>query len=324
MTGKFFSKKVLLAKLETTYGVAASGIGASNAMLVSNFSMKPMALTVEKRQRAYPNFGADPDMMAQKHVTMQFEVEAAGSGAAGTAPFYDALLQACGLSSTVSASVSVAYAPISTGQKSVTLSFFWDGLNRVVTGAMGSLKLTLQGGKLPMFQFSFTGLWADATDTAAPSVTSDLAGLSDYGVEVSFANTSIAFGNASVTYGASSGGQINVTADKFEMDLGNSVIFRDRPNAAYVALTGRTAKGSITFEQTTVATEDWQAMVAASTTLPFGFQHGITAGNKIFLSAARVQLGEPSDVDLQGILGVTFPLGFIRTDGDDEVSITFE
>ncbi len=209
--------------------------------------------------------------------------------------------------------LSVVYAPASAGQKSASQSFFVDGLNRVSVGTRGTLKLTLQGGKLPMWQFSFTGLWADATDANPPSgVAAQLE---------SFVNA-VEFDTANTTTFTLGG--IATVVDKFELELGNVVIFRDRPNAAYVAFTDRKAKGSITFEQTTVATEDWQAAVAASTTLALSITHGTVAGNKLLIAANKVQLGEPSDTDLQGILGVTFPLNFVRTAGDDELSITFE
>jgi len=108
--------------------------------------------------------------------------------------------------------------------------------------------------------------------------------------------------------------------DKFEFDVGNTVIFRDRPNAAYIAQTDRKASGSITFEANTVATQDWANGVANETTYALALTHGIVGGNIISLSAAKVQLGEPSYTDLQGVLGLTFPLSFVRTVCDDEFS----
>lgn len=308
MTQKLSIKKVLLSEIEAVYGTDP-GLLAANAMMVTNVSAKPMASTREKRQRAYPAFGADLDQIAQKYRTLQFDIEAAGSGVAGTVPLYDCLMQACGLSSTVVAETSVTYAPISTGQKSATEYYFLDGLKHTLLGSRGNVKLTLDGGKLPQWTFSMSGLYADWTDTAVPAgIGAQLENFIN-GVEVNDANTTLTLGG------------IAVVADKFELDIGNTVIFRDRPNASYIALTDRKASGSITFELNTVATKDWMAGVASETTYALALTHGTVAGNIISVSAAKVQLGEPTYTDLQGVAGVTFPLSFVRTVGDDEFSI---
>jgi len=153
-----------------------------------------------------------------------------------------------------------------------------------------------------------SGLYADWSDTAPPAgVGAELENFVN-GVEVNKANTTFTLGGVAVVF------------DKFEFDVGNTVIFRDRPNAAYIAQTDRKASGSITFEANTVATQDWANGVANETTYALALTHGIVGGNIISLSAAKVQLGEPSYTDLQGVLGLTFPLSFVRTVGDDEFS----
>ena len=61
-------------------------------------------------------------------------MELAGSGTAGTAPRYGALLQACGLSETIVASTSVTYAPVSSAFSSATIYFNNDGIRHILTG----------------------------------------------------------------------------------------------------------------------------------------------------------------------------------------------
>ena len=60
--------------------------------------------------RAY--FGNSEQLPAGIHSELDFEVELAGSGAAGTAPAWGPLIRACGMSETITAATDVKYAPV--------------------------------------------------------------------------------------------------------------------------------------------------------------------------------------------------------------------
>lgn len=307
MTYKISTKKVLLSKAEVTYGTDPVPT-AANAMLVSNVTLKPMAASTDKRQRAHPNFGADLDHIAALYRTLQFDIEMGASGAAGTAALYDCLMQACGMSSTNSADVSQTYAPISSGQPSATEYFFWDGLKAALVGSRGNLKMAFAGAQLPQFTFMMSGLYSALTDTAAPDVHTEEEAFIN-AQEVNLANTVFTLGGFSAVM------------DKLDLDIGNSVIFRNRPNASYIALTDRKGTGSVTIEATTVAAKDWFSLAASDTTVALNLVQGTTAGNIITVAAPKVQLGTPDFTDLNGVLGLTIPLTLVRTAGDDEFSI---
>jgi hypothetical protein len=305
---KLSARKVLVSNIEASYGVDNASSG--NGILASNFTFAPMAATVTKRQRAYENFGSDPSLIAQKHATIGFDCEVAGSGAAGTAPLYGPLLRSCGLMETVVADSDVTYTPISSNFESTAHHFFYDSLEQALTGTRGTCSLKISGGALPMFTFSLTGLWAAATDSAPPDVHADLEAWINAG-EVNVTNTDFSlFG-------------IDVVLDTLTIDIGNTVIFRDRPNAAYIAITDRAMTGSASFEATDVSVEDWQTMAATMTTGALALEQN-TSGGAVTIAAPNVQLGNPTYTDTNGILHVTVPLVFCRTNGNDEITITVE
>jgi hypothetical protein len=310
---KLSSRKVLLAEIESSYGVdviVSNPMGA-HGILASNFTFTPMAATATKRQRAYQNWGGDPSEITQKHAMITFDVEAAGSGAAGTAPLFGPLLRCCNLEETIVAATSASYTPLTGDTESTSLHFYQDSLYHRLTGCRGTVSLKMSGGGLPMWSFAITGLWNAAADGAPPDVHADLEAFIDAS-EVNLANTTFTlFGQA-------------VVLDSLQIDLGNSVEFRDRPNAAYVAVTNRVMTGKIVFEAPTVATYDWETAAAIKTTGALALLQGTTAGDKLQIAATRVQIENPSYADQNGVLCLSANINILRTAGDDEITFTIK
>jgi hypothetical protein len=67
-----FRKKVLLAKIETTYGTDATPTGAANAMLASNISIQPMEGSDAERGHDQPFLGNDGTIPYDLHSRMTF------------------------------------------------------------------------------------------------------------------------------------------------------------------------------------------------------------------------------------------------------------
>jgi hypothetical protein len=309
---KVSAKKVIAAKLEVTYGTDPTPDG-TNGILCSNISLTPLAGSVAKRQRAHATYGADKHTLLQEYRTVSFDVELAGAGAAGDAPLYGPLLRACGLSETISEDTKVEYAPISSSQESVTIWFWWDGLLHKLNGARGTVSFKLNGGALPMMSFAFTGLFGAAdSDASALDVESGMASFID-AIEVNKANTATAtlMGTA-------------VTLESLQVDLGNQAQFRDRPNAAYVALTNREVTGNISFEAQTVATKAWVSTAKTGTTGALAIVHGTAAGNIIKIDGSKAQLEQPSYNEGDGIVIMQSAFGLKRTAGDDEFKLTVQ
>src|SRR5690348_10332001 len=137
-------RRLLLAKVETTYGTDSVPTGLANAILIKNLNVTPMDATLVSRDLIRPFLGANQQLVADAHVKLDFEVEIAGAGAAGTAPGYGPLLRACGMSETILAATSVTYAPVSSLMDSVTLYFQQDGAQHSITGARGDVEITFK------------------------------------------------------------------------------------------------------------------------------------------------------------------------------------
>lgn len=98
-------KKLLLAKLESTYGTDPTPTGADNAILTQNLSIKPQIDYVE-RKTDRGNMGGDLSLHTSRFLTFEFDVDLQSSGAAGTAPAWGKLLKACGFAEATTAGIS--------------------------------------------------------------------------------------------------------------------------------------------------------------------------------------------------------------------------
>ena len=147
-------KRLLLAKLETTVGTDPTPVVGSDAILVRNIEVTPLEVDTVNRELIRPFLGQADQLLAQQRVLINFEVELAGSGSAGTAPAYGPLLQACRCTETVVSSTSVTYAPNSDATpKSVTIYFNNDGVLHKATGCRGTFTLNAEVGAIPFISF---------------------------------------------------------------------------------------------------------------------------------------------------------------------------
>jgi hypothetical protein len=163
-------KRLILAKTETTYGTDSTPAG-TDAVLVRSLEVTPLESDVVSRDLIRPYYGNSDQLLANTRVRCSFEVELAGSGTAGTAPRYDALLKSCAMSATIVASTSVTYAPVSSSFSSCTIVYNVDGVQHKLTGARGTVTMNCQLGQIPTLQFEMTGIYNAPTDTAQPAVT---------------------------------------------------------------------------------------------------------------------------------------------------------
>lgn len=165
-------KNVLLAKLETTYGVDPTPAAGDDAILALNTEIKETREPIE-RNINISTLSNKPSLLGGEFAEVTFSVEIKGSGSAGTAPRLGALLQACSMSETVVSSTSVTYAPESSDQNSVTLWVYIDGRLHKINGAVGTVKLNLTAGALGMLDFTFQGKYTTPTSAAIVSGTYD-------------------------------------------------------------------------------------------------------------------------------------------------------
>lgn len=303
-------KKLILAKVETTYGTDSTPTGAANAILTRNLSITPLAGDVVGRNLDSGNLGNELQIQVGQYVTVEFEVEVAGGGAAGTAPKYGPLLTACAFTETVNAGVSVVYAPTSTvaNFKSLTIYFHHDGQKHAVTGARGTVSCEMVPGTVPAFKFTFTGLYSAPTSTADPAMT--LTGFQTP-LAVNKVNT------PTFSLHSTTGPMYSLS-----WDIANQVVYQNVVGSESVQMVDRAPVGSVVVEAPAITSKNWFTTALQSTTSSMQLVHGTAAGNIVQFDAPAVEVFSPRYGESQGVSTLEMNLSFIPNAGNDELTIT--
>lgn len=311
MTTPLLTRKTLaLAKIETIYGTDATP-AAANSMLISNVTLTPLENDLAQRPYVKPYLGATPELVAASRVVLDFEVEIAGAGAAGTAPPWGALLRACGFSETLTAGVSAVYAPVSSAFDSATIYTFIDGVKHALLGARGTVDFMFKDKVAPTIKFKFTGLYALPVDLANPSPV------------FTAWQEPLAMNNANTT-GFALHGYAGVLAD-LSVTMANQVVHRNLVGAEEITITDRKPSGSATLQAVHMADFDFFSKVNSAALGALTLTHGSAAGNKVLFSLPNVQLTKPVYGDKDGVRMLQLALTPTPSQaGNDEISITVE
>ena len=305
-------KRLLLAKLETTVGTDPTPVVGSDAILVRNIEVTPLEVDTVNRELIRPFLGQADQLLAQQRVLINFEVELAGSGSAGTAPAYGPLLQACRCTETVVSSTSVTYAPNSDATpKSVTIYFNNDGVLHKATGCRGTFTLNAEVGAIPFISFEMTGVFNAPSDVSISAPT-----YANQADPLVFKN-----GNSSSFQVFSYSGAVQ----SLSFELANEVIYRELVGGTKsIEVVNRAPSGECVIEATTIATKDFFTAATGSSTGNLTFQHGSTAGNIATFTASQIDLGGPSYSDEDGIQMLTLPYIATPTSaGNNEFSLVY-
>jgi hypothetical protein len=309
-------KMVILGIIETTYGTDASPTGSANAILVRNPDLTPLNAQTTERGTVRPTLGRELQVHYGEHVQLQFEVELAGGGAADTAPGWGELMKACGFAETVNSGTSVEYDPVSSGFEAMTLYFFMDGQKHAMTGARGSVSLSVNPDNgFPALTFSFTGLWVDPSSTSNPDP--DYSSFQMPKV-VSNANT------PTFTLHGNAHEMLNLS-----LDMSNEVTYRNVVGDESVEIIDRAPGGSLTIQAPPISSVDYFTKAKDNTLGELSLTHGNTAGNIVEIStpastgSGGVQPLNPSYGERDGIATIEMDLALVPSDtGDDEIKIT--
>ena len=304
-------KRLILAKTEATYGTDSTPAG-TDAVLVRDLNITPLQSDTVDRELIRPFLGASQQLLANTKVEVTFQVELVGSGTLGTAPAYGRVLQACAFSETISAGVSVTYAPVSSSFSSVSIYYNIDGVLHKVTGCRGTFTLNGSVGEIPYIEFTMTGIYNTPTDTAAPSAT-----YSNQAVPVIFKNTNTS-GFEFLSYAG--------CLQSIEMTCGNEVIYRELVGCTKeVLIVDRAVSGTVVIEATTMAQKNFFTAALSDTTLGnLTFQHGQQSGNRVTVSSTSIDLGDVSYEDQDGIHMLSLPFIAVPTStGNNEVTLLY-
>ena len=317
-------KRLILIEKEgddgSDYGNDPGMDNATDAVLVRDLSITPQQSDVVSRDLIRPYLGASEQLLANTRVECTFSVELAGSGTAGTAPRYHNALEACGLEEDDQAS-SVTYTPESSGFSSITIHYNVDGVLHKVTGCRGSFALTANVGEIPSIDFTFTGIYVPPIDFALPSVT-----YADQATPLIFKN-----GN---TTNFTFLGNSALSLQSVNFEVGNTTVYRELIGGSKeVLITDRAATGTLVIEAEPMSTSvrGGSNLFAASlidtglgTNTNLTFQHGTTAGNIVTFTSTRVDLGDLTYSDQDGIAMLNIPYTAIpSTSGNDEFTLVY-
>ena len=303
-------RKVLLAKIESTYGTDPTPNASTDAVLCQDLTWSSAGLKMIERPAVRPSLGALKHVYAGRLLQVSFTCEVKGSGSAGTAPEIGNLLRACGLDETVVGATSVTYAPASTGQESATLYLFEDGKRIILTGCRGNVSFQAPAGGAVMASFTMTGHEAAQTDVSLASPTFDATTPPPF-IGGTFVIDSFA-----------------ATINALSFDLGNTVATPTDVNGAdgygEITITGRDINGSIDPLDELVASEDYLGNFksGAAMALSTGAIGG-TAGNIVTIAMPAVSYRDATAADRDGLAALNLPFGAAESSTDDELSIAF-
>jgi hypothetical protein len=135
-------KRLLLGKLESTYATDPSPATA-DTLLVRNLNYSPLEGEVLDREFVRPYMGRSGIIRVSSYAKLDFEVEVAGSGTAGSPPAWGFLLKACGFSATTTAAPITGTAQAGAAN-TITLAAdasathdFYNGMPLSLTGGTG-------------------------------------------------------------------------------------------------------------------------------------------------------------------------------------------
>lgn len=321
MASRTIRNTAILAKAETTYGTDAVPTGGSNAMLVSNVDVTPLENNLVDRALIRAYMGGSEQLVGTRYKRVKFDVEAVGSGTAGTAPGWGPLVRACGMAETVTASTRVDYLPITSAMESASIYYYDDGLLHKLLGARGTFQLELKQGGIPKFTFDFIGI--DGGDTAASNPSTTLTAFQTPETVVDANSGDVTFGATHSSSGAPAltGGTIYPSLGLEGIDLGHSVNFQPLLGGESVEITDRAAQGNVTLDLTAAQEVSFAATVKAASTQTVGMTHGTVAGRKLLVFMPAVQLINWKKAELNGKRLVGYDLRINPSSGNDELRI---
>lgn len=304
-----WKSKIVLVKMETTYGVDAAPTGAANAVLMVGVSLVPMEGDDVSRDLEFPWLSAQAMIPTGLRVRLRGRIELAPSGIVGTAPAWGPLLRAAAVAQVTTPGTSVVFGPITDNHESATVHFWIGGTRHVMRGARGTgtVRVTAQG--IPYFEVDLLGLFSTPSEIARP--VPDLTAFKKPRIATT-ANTPVFTING-----------VALVMRSFAMNLGNVVEPRLLVGSESIIIPDRAELVQTTVEATPVTFYDPYTLAEQQTTVPIALTHGTTAGNRWALSIPTAQQKRLASLSQNQNL-LEWPLEFVPlpVSGNDQWSLS--
>ncbi len=294
-----WKEKLILLKTETTYGVDATPTGALNAIKTLNGSITPIEGSEVTLDVDNPALGAPIQQLSGIHSSIKFDIALCGSGTAGTAPSWGAVMLCAGWSETVTVGTDVKYKPINSLHGSGTAYYQMKGALHKLLGMRGKITINGTAGNWLLATFEGKGLMVPVVTAAANLPAATYAAANE--LLVNDANTDFSVDGFAAKL------------QELTFDTGNEVSGRFLVNDESIQSADPVPVGNINFEDPGVATKDFFALAASKppTLVALTFTHGAVAGNIVELAGTKVQLGpKPNYAEVQGYRHITMPVRF--------------
>lgn len=305
--------KVVVAKKEVTYGTDSGPTVGANAILTRNFSAKPIEADRLERPLDRGTYGANPSATSNERRTCSFEVEMAGSGAAGTAPKWMELLEACGMAPaalTAATKAEQKFALVSAAKGSLTLHDWVGNQLRKGVGARGTYSIDFTAGAYPFLQLNMTAMVPAATPFSVSSP-----GAADFTswkkpVEVNSDNTAVLLDGYAIIMRS------------LRLDANVTVGMRNLVGSRSVNLGNHQVSGQLVIEAPSTAAKDYIATLRTDALVALAVTHGLVAGNIIELAAPKLQITDITESVEDDKLMWTLAVTATVDAGADDLTIT--
>lgn len=308
---KFYDKKVVLQKIETTEGTDAVPVVGTDAILTRNFQPNFLESDVRTRPLDLPYFGARPQVPINLRRGATFEVDMAGSGTATVVPAWMKLNRIAGFDAGVAGGSSVVQTPISSAIPSATQYYYIDNLLAQAIGCRATMGIRVTDDEFPFFTYTVQGR---APTTLASEATPGAATLTAFKdpVLASTENTTFTLD----TYA--------LPLRSLELDSNNDLAYRSLIGLQdRVMWRNRAWGGRIVAELPDLSAKDYFTKIKAGTTMVLQMIHGTVAGNIVQIDAPRVQITGADIGEEDGAVMVTFDVILQPTPaGNDEILLT--
>lgn len=304
-----WKNKILLFKIEDTYGTDAAPDGAANAVLAQDVQIKPMEGSDVSRDLETPYFAAEATIPTELQSELTFDVELAPSGVAGTAPGWGPILRACGMAETITPGTSVVYNPITDGPESATTYLYIDSTLYALIGARGSVKLDVQAQGVPKLKFMFKGLFVEPTEAVRPTA-----------VFTNWQKPQLATHAQTPVFTI---GGTALVMRSFMMDLANQIEGRFLIGKEAIEITDRAEAIETTVEAQPLTAFNPFQMALDQTGVAISLQHGTGAGKIATLDVPAAQMQRPQGLsNAQNIKEWPLRLVPLPTAGNDQFTLT--
>jgi hypothetical protein len=306
----FDRNQVVLVKIEVTRGTDISPVGAD---AIKCGTVYPTVDGQNLERIAVSNsIAALQRKFIQKVIRMSIPVEVKGSGAAGTAPKQGRLLQCCGMTETINAGVSAAYAPENddADMKSCTIYVYKAGLCFKAVGCMGTFRWNHAPEGYSVLTFDIEGIFSDVADEPNPTPTYD----STDPIQVQSAGFSFGAWHDAVCQG-------------FTLNANNTVGRRPDINSADglagMFISGRDPQWGANIEAVLEAENSFWSDFEDYDTVALDIAHGTVAGNIVEFDAPKAgyfppQIGEQNSVNTYALSGQ-----LLEDSSEDNFTLTY-